>query len=331
MVDYQRIMVVYVSEKELQWHKLLDKGLEVALLAHADPGETHGESVGLSRAFDLAHQFGAIPIDHHLSYELMMNYPEQFGAMMNIAGSNHTWLSTTLCIYGGDERINVQKDVKRNLQQSFGYIEEAAGRMDELVLKSNNEGFEVLKLYEKNSWFPYKIYQALDSFLWKAEMKLEEWNIEHNFPYISVPQLPSKIGRRFETFEGKNQKSFLYVNVPAEQRNKLHVVEYPNYSLKQNDFLVEVDVDWEKTEIIPNKELEFKNNYYHVKNSRLLPNFLKDGFRETETSFYNPTLGFFAPAESYRPRGREKAKTNKYNYWAISTRGEAVIIQRPIK
>jgi hypothetical protein len=323
-------MVIYTDEKDLQWHKLLDKGLEVALLAHANSGETHGESIGLSRAFDLAHQFGAIPIDRRLSYELMMNYPEQFDAMMNIAGSNHTWLSTTLCVYAGDERINVEENVTRNLQQSFGYIEESSGRMNNLILKSNNEEFEVLKLYKKASWFPDKVYQVMEDFLWKFETKMDILNIDYKFPYIPIPQLPSKLGRRFEPLEGKNKKSFLYVDVPPEQRNRLHIVEYPNYSLKKNDLMVEVQIDWEKTEVIPNSELEFNKRYYHIKNSRLLPNFLKDGFEETKTYFYNPTLGFFAPAESYGPYGREKAKTNKPNYWAISTRGEAVIIQRPI-
>lgn len=53
---------MYINEKELQWHQLLDRGLEVALVAHADQGENHGESVGLSRAFDLAEKFGAIPL-----------------------------------------------------------------------------------------------------------------------------------------------------------------------------------------------------------------------------------------------------------------------------
>jgi len=56
-------MVIYSKESEVTCHPLRNRRVEVALLAHANPGDTHGECVGLSRAFELAGRFGAIPID----------------------------------------------------------------------------------------------------------------------------------------------------------------------------------------------------------------------------------------------------------------------------
>lgn len=322
-------MVIYTDEKDLQWHKLLDKGLEVALVAHANPGEAHGESVGLSRAFDLAEKFGAIPIDHILSYKLMMRYPEQFEAMMKIAGSNHTWLSTTLCIYAGDEQINVKDDIMntgRSTPKSFGYIEETAGSMSELVLPSEGvKEFNVLKLRDTVPWIPYKLYKIVDDLLWKAEIKLESMGWYH------TPQLPSRYKWKFEEHDGVDLSSFMYVEVSPEHRNKFNVITYPNYALNRQGSMVRVEVDWSKAKEIPREQLEFRDTYYHINNSSLLPQFLNDGFRETTTSFHNPTIGFFAPAESYGPHGRERKEPNGSNYWRISTRGEAVIIQRPIQ
>jgi len=322
-------MVIYADEKELQWHRLLDKGLEVALVAHADTGKTHGERIGLSRAFELAEKFGAIPVDHIISYELMMRYPEQFEAMMSIVGSNHTWLSTTLCIYAGDEQININEDIMntgKSTPKAFGYIEETGGSMSDLVLPSEGiKGYAVLKLRDTMPWIPHKLYTSFDDLLYKAEIKLESAGWYH------TPKLPSKCKWKFEESGNDDLASFLYVEVPPEHRNKFNVVTYPNYSLNRQGPMVRVEVDWSKASEIIRERLEFQDAYYHVSNSSLLPQFLVDGFRETTTSFHNPTLGFFAPAESYGPHGRERGERNEPNYWRISTRGEAVIIQRPIR
>ncbi|NCN87011.1 hypothetical protein GW932_04195 [archaeon] len=317
--------MIYNDEESLTWYPLVDRGLEVALLAHANPGQTHGESVGLSRAFDLAKKFGAIPIDHILSYELMMNYPKEFQSMMDVAGSNHTWLSTTLCIYAGDEKINVEEDIKKEnrfVSNYFGYLEESGGGMNTLILPKEDDYYDVLKLRDRFSLIPYKLYNFFDDFLWKIQSKLEELN------WGNMPQLPHKYNWVFESCNKKDLASFLYVEIPKEHKNKFNVVTYPNYTLNKKDSMVKVEVDWSKVQEIPREEIDFHENYYQLKNSSLLPNFLKDGFKETETFFCNPTLGFFAPAESY---DLQKAQEKGYNFWKISTRGEAVIIQRPIK
>ena len=279
-------MVIYHKEEDLHWHQLLDRGLEVALVAHADPGENHGESIGLSRAFDLAEKFGAIPVDHILSYELMLRYPEKFQAMIKIAGSNHTWFSTTLCIYSGDGKKDIRpKRDRHNQLLEFGFVEETSGSMDVIVTPSDN---------------PH-LYRVLGQTL-------------RDFKEVSRDEIDS----------------FLYVRVPEEHENRFNVIKYPHYKLKRESSKVLVEVDWEKVEEIPREQLAFRSKYNHVYNSSLLPDFLKDGFKETDTSFCNPTLGFFAPAESYGLNRRDGVERDTWNYWCISTRGEAVIIQRPL-
>lgn len=294
------VMVIY--DEDLQWHKLLDKGLEVALLAHADPGQGHGESVGLSRAFELAKKFGAIPVDHILSYELMVRYPKQFQSMMEIAGSNHTWLSTTLCIYTGHGKkgdptspnlSNTLPEFEHEPLLKFGYVEETGAGMNYLVVPSDIPDH----------------FRVIDKILDELEDSLKD-------------EIPP----------------YLYVRIPEELENQFMVVRYPDYKLKKRRNLGQngslVDVDWEKVRIIPNEQVQIatsKNypDFNHINNSTLLPDFL-NSFQETRTHFTNPTLGFFAPAESYGPMGSGKVYTNPWNFWRISTRGEAVIIQRPI-
>lgn len=280
-------MVIYTNEKDLTWYQLLDRGLEVALVAHADPGHNHGECVGLSRAFDLAKKFNAIPVDHILSYELMMRYPEQFKPIMETAGSNHTWLTTTLCIYTGEGKKDIRpKRDRYNQLLEFGFIEETCEGMNKIVTAGSKPNQ----------------YRA-----------------------------PSQLSRNFKEAPQDELDSFLYTQVPRKQENKFNIVEYPNYKLNRQGSKVLVEVDWDNVKEISKNQLESFGHDLKIKNSLLLPNFLQDGFSETQTYFSNPTLGFFAPAESYRKqRHPSYAKEYNPNYWRFSTRGEAVIIQRPL-
>lgn len=282
-MNLRSLVVIYNKEENLQWYKLPDKGLEVAVVAHADYGEKHGENIGLSRAFNLAERFGAIPIDHILAYELKERYSSQFKSMMKNVGSNHTWLSTTLCIYTGKGEKDIRPTRIRNNQLlEFGYIEENNGMNKNTIVTSGN-----------------------------------------NPPYYLA--LGGKMGN-FENVHRDSLESFIYVNVPVERENQFNVIRYPNYQLKKEGSKVLVRVDWNQSEIIPRNQFDIEEGLYkRINNSLLLPNLLKDGFRESTTHFNNPTIGFFAPAEGYGSESRHQ------NNWRISTRGEAVIIQRPLR
>ena len=152
---------------------------------------------------------------------------------------------------------------------------------------------------------------------------------------------PSNIPQHYRVFEQALKEfkeikrdeidSFLYVSVPKKQENRFNIVKYPHYRLNRQGSKVLVEVDWDNVEEIPKEQLDIQHKYSDIANSALLPNFLNDGFKETYTLFKNPTLGFFAPAESYGPMGRGEEEANSWNYWSISTRGEAVIIQRPLR
>lgn len=277
-------MVIYTREEDIVWHPLPDRGLEIALLVHADPGQTHGERVGLSRAFDLAAGFGAVPIDHLLSYDLMTRYPRQFGEMMAGAGSNHTWLSTTLCIYTGKGPKNIRpKRRRRDPLLEFGFVEETASGMDRIVYPGDSPG--MFRVYETTLGGP--------SFQATAD--------------------------EIETF--------LYASVPREREGLFNVVQYPHYSLRREGGMVQVAVDWQNADVIPDGSIERRGTGVAVTSSALLPEFLANGFYERHIHFTNPTLGFFAPAESYGPAGRNNAMRD-HNFWRISTRGEGVIMQR---
>jgi hypothetical protein len=277
-------MVIH-SEEELQWHLLPDKGLEVALLAHANPEETHGECIGLSRAFDLAKKVGAVPVDHILYYDLMTKYKELYRDMMNFAGSNHTWLSTTLCIYTGEGRKETESKESNNMLLEFGFIEETGASMNEIVTPCDIPG-------------KYRVFDKIS----------EE----------SKEVLIDELG------------SFIYVRIPEERENRFNVVKYPNYRLNRQGSMVLLEVDWNNAEEIPLKKLfNMMDGPEAFRTSSLLPDFIKDGFKEAYNYFHNPTLGFFAPGESYGPIGREGF--DEFNIWHISTRGEAVIIQKPVQ
>jgi len=216
----------------------------------------------------------------------MMRYPEQFQAMMELAGSNHTWLSTTLCVYTGDGKKNIRpKRDKYNRLLEFGFVEETVGSMDVIVTPSDT----------------FQYYRVLEQTL-----------------------------RNFKEVKRDEIDSFLYVRVPVERENQFNVIKYPHYRLNRHGSMVLVEVDWDKVEEIPKEQLDFRHTCNHIGNSALLSNFLEDGFKETDVTFHNPTLGFFAPAESYGPMGRNQGKRDLWNFWRISTRGEAVIIQRPL-
>lgn len=289
-------MVVYTDEKDLQWRKLLDKGLEIALVAHADPGETHGESVGLSRAFDLAERFGAVPISHRLSYELPLRYSELFGSMMENAGSNHTWLTSTLVVYTGTETKKnlVAKSRMYESLLEFGYEDENSSRIDGLITINSDDPQKFDRCYELGNKHPD---------IWENKTKV----------------VPNAL------------KPFLFVQVPREYEGRFMVVELPNYRLQKKGNMRLVQINWSNVWEVSPQELTFNSSEPYpnrLNNSSLLPDLLKNGFTDSDFSFNNPLLASFAPCEGY---SRSNNSEKKYQWWHPTTRGEAVIIQRPIK
>lgn len=284
-------MVIYTDEIDLQWHQLLDRGLEVALLAHANPGET----VGLSRAFDLAERFGAVPIDHRLSYDLPLMYSDLFGSLMKKAGSNHTWLTSTLLIYSGTKTKKdfVGKSRRYGSLLEFGYEDENS-RIDGLIVKNPDDPQKFDRWYELGNRHPE---------IWENKTKVD----------------PDAL------------KPFIFVQVPEEYEGRFIVAEFPNYKLHKNGNMGLVEVDWRNAWEVPNQELSFRSSSSFpniLNNSSLLPNIVIDGFTDSDFSFENPLLASFAPCEGY---SKSNIAERRYQWWHPTTRGEAVIIQRPIQ
>jgi hypothetical protein len=246
-------MVVYTNPKDVEWYKIPDWRLEFALLAHADPGEPHGKIIGLSRAFDLAKLHGAIPIDHRLSLELQVRKKHQFDAMMAKAGSNHTWLTSTLLF-----RMS-----KEGNSRGFGYIEESGGSM--------------------------------------------------NQPVGSDAAAPGQ--------------SYLWIRPPSEYRGALFAVKFPHYELKRQGDAVHVLPDYTKATRVPTKELQLpKRAQLQVALSSLLPNLTSYESKDDGIHIPDQTLGFIAPAEGYRQFNKDS-----WNFWCVTTGGEAVIMKRPLR
>lgn len=289
-------MVVYTDEKDLQWHQLLDRGLEVALVAHADPGQNQGETVGLSRAFDLAENFGAVPIGHRLSYDLPLMCSDLFGSLMKKAGSNHTWLTSTLLIYTGTKTKKnfVRKSRRYESLLEFGYEDENCSRIDGLIVRNPEDPQKFDRWYDLGNKHPE---------IWENKTKVGHDAL----------------------------KPFIFVKIPEEYEGKFMVVEFPNYKLQKNGNMRLVEVDWRNAWEVPNQELSFRSPRSfsnRVNNSSLLPNIVIDGFTDSDFSFKNPLLASFAPCEGY---SRSNVKKREYQWWHPTTRGEAVIIQRPIQ
>ncbi len=276
-------MVIYTDEKDLDWIQLPEKGLEVALLAHADPGQNHGEDIGLTRAFQIASRFNAIPVDHLLSFELPIKYPDKFEELVRKAGSIAMWLTTTLCVYAGEGKSILPDE---HPVFNFGYEEESYGNSAQVVYSG-----------------------------------IEAKTIEtYNFIMES--------GAVFNTARGyPDFGRVLSIRVPEELRNKFIVLNYPDYRLQRKENQTVVRPDWEKAVIVPEDKINLSRDprSHGVDNQALLPDF-EHYFLKTKTGFRNPTVGFFAPAEGYRLPER-----GVFNFWRISTGGEAVIMQRPIQ
>ncbi len=291
-------MPVYSHESEMSWVQLPDRGLEVALVAHADPGHNHGEGINFSRAISLAKQFGATPIDSLLAYDLKTRYPEKHWELVKDAGSNHTWVTSTLAIYTGDGMKFTQPDKPYTDQLSeFGLVEERGRGMDHIIVPE--------KVGKKTQL--YKTYDGLFH-------KYKEYTRKQ------VNEIPS----------------FLYVRVPDEYQNKLNIVRYPNYHLNVKGSLARVVVDWDKVESIPREGLRLGREVYNKKFPMILnhfpaflalPRLVEDGLVDSTITFQNPTLGFLDLAEGY---GQKKGEDLGFFGWTITTFGEGVIIQRPI-
>jgi hypothetical protein len=303
-------MPVYQNEQELRWLPLNQHGVEVALAAHADPGQNHGKRIVMTRAFDIAAQFGAIPISHTLAYDLMTRYPVEFEEILKNAGSNHNWFTSTLCVYTGDGRrkLGPDKDSGRPLLE-FGYPEDSVrGSLEPLIVPGNEP--QTYRTYET----PY----------------IDRRNRTLKRLGLYVPPI-----KEFTETTADQMSSFVFVKVPERQINDLNIIEYPNYVLERDGNMTQLSIDWSKAQRIPFEVIASGTpggcDMHHFNNSSTLPWFLEDGLAETTTHFDQPTLGIFGPAESYSSSWRRNIGGFNPNFWRVGQWGEGLIIQRPLQ